>query len=380
MTQLKVDTITDAAGTAAPDLEDGLTINGAALSTVNTAEYYSSGTEPSSPKDGAIWWDTTNEKVMIYVNDAWYEVTLEASAGGASIAWGGDRALVGGGQRTSKSNIIDYFDITTSGNATDFGDLTVNRYYLSATGSSSRAVFGGGDDTATEKATIDYVTPSTTGNATDFGDHINGTRDEDAAGNGTRGLFGGGQYDTTAASSIEYITIDTTGNATDFGDLTKQRNASGAVANSTYCLFAGGYDGAPSYAADGSIDYVTIDTTGNASDWGDTVGGNEQDMACASDETRGVMFSGYQGSRTNQIQYISLESTGNATDFGDLTTSRNNAMGTGNGTYAVCCGGYDGNVLNVIDIFTIQTAGNATDHGDLTTSTRSAGATSGAAS
>ena len=81
MTQLKVDTITDAAGTAAPDLEDGLTINGAALSTINTAEYYSSGTEPSSPKDGAIWWDTANEKVMIYVNDAWYEVELGASAG-----------------------------------------------------------------------------------------------------------------------------------------------------------------------------------------------------------------------------------------------------------------------------------------------------------
>ena len=80
MTQLKVDTITDAAGTAAPDLEDGLTINGAALSTVNTAEYYSSGTEPSSPKNGAIWWDTANDKVMIYVNDAWYEIQLGASA------------------------------------------------------------------------------------------------------------------------------------------------------------------------------------------------------------------------------------------------------------------------------------------------------------
>ena len=103
-------------------------------------------------------------------------------------------------------------------------------------------------------------------------------------------------------------------------------------------------------------------------------------MASASDETRGVMYSGYQGSRSNQIQYISLESTGNSTDFGDLTAARNQACGTGNGTYAVCCGGYNGNVLNVIDIFTIQTAGNATDHGDLTTSTRYAGATSGAAS
>ena len=80
MTQLKVDTITDAAGTAAPDLEDGLTVNGAALSTVNTAEYYSSATEPSSPKDGAIWWDTANDKVKIYVNDEFKQVTLGTEA------------------------------------------------------------------------------------------------------------------------------------------------------------------------------------------------------------------------------------------------------------------------------------------------------------
>ena len=123
MTQLKVDTITDAAGTAAPDLEDGLTVNGAALSTVNTAEYYSSGTEPSSPKTGAIWWDTANDKVMIYVDDEWREVELGASA--ASAVWYGDRGLELGGQAVStKVNTIDYIDITTTGNATDFGDLT----------------------------------------------------------------------------------------------------------------------------------------------------------------------------------------------------------------------------------------------------------------
>ena len=202
---------------------------------------------------------------------------------------------------------------------------------------------------------MDYVTPSTTGNATDFGDHNNGTTDYGAAGNGTRGLFGGGHYDTTAASRIEYITIDTTGNATDFGDLTKDRHGSCGVANSTYCLFAAGYGSAPSYSSHGDIDYVTIDTAGNASNWGDVVSGNEHDMASASDETRGVMYSGYQGSRSNQIQYISLESTGNSTDFGDLTAARKPSVWNWQWHLRSVLRWVQWNVLNVIDIFTIQT-------------------------
>jgi 6-phosphogluconolactonase (cycloisomerase 2 family) len=80
MTQIKVDTIADAAGTGATDFADGITIAGGALSALNTAEYYSSASEPTSPKNGAIWWDTTNEKVMVYIADEFKEVELGASA------------------------------------------------------------------------------------------------------------------------------------------------------------------------------------------------------------------------------------------------------------------------------------------------------------
>jgi sugar lactone lactonase YvrE len=82
MTQIKVDTIADAAGTGAADFADGITIAGGALSALNTAEYYSSASEPTSPKNGAIWWDTTNEKVMVYIADEFKKVELNASAGG----------------------------------------------------------------------------------------------------------------------------------------------------------------------------------------------------------------------------------------------------------------------------------------------------------
>ena len=40
---------------------------------------------------------------------------------------------------------IDFVSISTTGNAEDFGDLTVARYYVSGLGSSTRGVFGAGD-------------------------------------------------------------------------------------------------------------------------------------------------------------------------------------------------------------------------------------------
>lgn len=80
MTQIKVDTIANAAGTGAADFADGITIAGGALSALNTAEYYSSASEPTSPKNGAIWWDTANEKVMVYIAGEFKEVELGASA------------------------------------------------------------------------------------------------------------------------------------------------------------------------------------------------------------------------------------------------------------------------------------------------------------
>ena len=87
MTQIKVDNVVDAAGTAAADFTSGLTVAGAALSTLNTAEYYETGTEPTSPKNGAIWKDTANDKVMVYIADEFKEVELGDSGGVSAPSW-----------------------------------------------------------------------------------------------------------------------------------------------------------------------------------------------------------------------------------------------------------------------------------------------------
>ena len=73
------------------------------------------------------------------------------------------------------SNIIDYVTIASTGNATDFGDLTQARAELAACSSSTRGVFGGGERTGGNSNVMDYVTIGTTGNATDFGDLLSET-------------------------------------------------------------------------------------------------------------------------------------------------------------------------------------------------------------
>ena len=86
-----------------------------------------------------------------------------------------------------------------------------------------RGCFGGGYDGGNYVNTIDYITIATTGNATDFGDLTVARYGLAACSSSTRGCFGGG-YSTTNVNIIDYITIATTGNATDFRDLTVARH------------------------------------------------------------------------------------------------------------------------------------------------------------
>ena len=90
----------------------------------------------------------------------------------------GSRIVVAGGRAAgSATNSIDYVTAATPGNASDFGDLTESRYAMGGGGDATRSVFAGGwgavntgSPTGTDSRTIDYITTGTTGNATNFGD------------------------------------------------------------------------------------------------------------------------------------------------------------------------------------------------------------------
>jgi len=118
---------------------------------------------------------------------------------------------------------------------------------------------------------------------------------------------------------IDYVTIASTGNATDFGNLTVARDSAPTGAtNGTRGCFAGG--AAPGVSWMNVIDYITIATTGDASDFGDLTAAVAYARA-NSDGTKGVWAGGDIASYSNVIEYINIASTGNASDFGDLLGS-----------------------------------------------------------
>ena len=280
------------------------------------------------------------------------------------------RALFVGGVTTypSHTHTIDYINILSTGNATDFGDLTQSRWGLGACSSSTRGCFATGqtgESAGTMVNTIDYVTIATTGNATDFGDAtdnryvvLNG------CGSSTRGLFFGGQDSSNNyESSIDYITIATTGNATNFGSMTVSAYGVGSLSSPTRAVSGGGWTGS---VRENTMGYVTIATTGNSTDFGDLTQGRYY-TGGASNSTRGLFIGGETTVAQNTIDYITIDTTGNATDFGDLTVTRAAGGSAASSTRAVYAGGADsGGRYNTIDYVTISTTGNATDFGDLT--------------
>lgn len=260
-------------------------------------------------------------------------------------------------------NTIDRILITTTGNATDFGDLTVTQRYLAACASTTRGIWAG--NVTSPYNVISYVTISSAGNATDFGDLINDDFTSGAmagCNSSTRGLFGGG----FGPAKIEYITIATTGNSISFGNLTSARYGPASCSSSTRGVWASGSSG------NNTIDYVTIATTGNAIDFGDmpTIGKRVYTSGCSS-STRGLFGGGTPdpgNGQQNAIIYITIATTGNALDFGDLSAPedqwRNGPGACSSSTRGVWAGG-DG-PSNTINYVTITSLGNAVDFGDLT--------------
>ena len=316
------------------------------------------------------------------VTIAKWALASSGGSGGSSFNWGGDRAIVAPGfnEYIVNQQGIDYFDITTTGNASDFGDVTAAAtYHVSALSDGSTALFAGGNSRTN---VIDYVTISTPSNATDFGDlNVSGTSLAGIS-HTTYGVWGGVD---PRGNTIQYVTIASPGNASDFGDLTVSRYACGVGMDATYGLFAGGDDG--DAAMSNAIDYITIATTSNASDFGDLLT-KRNSPGGASDATRSVFAGGYGGdgsqSRRNEIEYVTTATPSNATDFGDLSTDRHGMGGTSNGTRAVFTGGdnqaaVNGGTyaLNTIDYVTIQTTSNSSDFGDLTTNRFRPGSCSG---
>ena len=182
---------------------------------------------------------------------------------------------------------------------------------------------------------------------------------------GYRAIWAGG-LDPGLENIIDYSTISTLGNTTDFGDISAGKQSMGACASRTRALNLGGY----TTAHENEIEYVTISVLGNITDFGNLTESKNRVAGC-SNQTRGISGGGnIPGTTSNVIEYITIAQTGNGVDFGDLSTLRMSVGAFSSSVRGIFAGGYHDSPTtiysNVIDYITIATLGNAVDFGDLT--------------
>ena len=343
---------------------------------------------PREIPTGAVRFNTDSSKMEVYIGSTWMEVSVSTPNLGNSDV--GARGVFGGsytygpGTR-AKTNVIDFITIPSTGDATDFGDLTETRGTGGAGSSRTRGMFCGGDinpDGNKTSNTVDFVTFSSTGNATNFGD-LTGKRGHGVAvmsnqtrivcaggnsqspsdvntidfatiastgnfidfgdistpiyglagaGNPIRGIISNGDLGPAYDNTIRFITIPTKGDSTDFGEATVSSSGPGALSSSTRCLIGSG--SGPSYH--NTIDTITIATLGNAVKFGENDFTNPHRFpGTASDCVRGVFAGGYGPSPTytvtTKMDYVHISTEGNAVDFGDLTAGAAQHSGCSNG-------------------------------------------------
>ena len=325
---------------------------------------------------GQMAYVSENGKIAIWNGTSWLGATTIEHVPFVAGTYYGDRAVVGGGSTIGQHNEIDYYDLTTSGNATDFGDLTVARSSLAAASDGTYAVFNGANDI------LDYITVATTGDATNFGTLTQQYTQHGSIGDGTYGyVMGSGQ-----TLNIERWTMATPGNSTVVGNLTNLAVNRGVWGNGDRTLLTGGKYG----SVGREIEYVSLQNlSSGASDFGNlTVQRNY--CAATGDSTRAVMAGGRNVSDNDYsdvIDYVTIDTPSNATSFGTLGQTIIEHEATSNLTYGAWTGGSvgggpgGGGTYNAqINYLTIQTTGTSTDHGDLTVARNNPGMTSGSPS
>jgi hypothetical protein len=277
------------------------------------------------------------------INDGTAYERLDMTFGGTNASFGNcnnsrsyagalassTRAIaLGGYQGTQRT--MEYVTIATAGNGVSFGNLVNQKYFAAGSGSSTRGIISGGyPNTAYE-----YITIATAGDATAFGAAYDGNTKEALAAfsSPTRSVDGGGSH-SSYDNTIRYVTIATTGSGTFFGNLTVAKRYSSGCSTSVRGIFQGGQSAAGSANYTNVIDYVTIATTGNATDFGD-LSSPRGFTASASNSIRGFSIGGRNTSdaSVSTVEYVTINTTGNSTNFGNISlTYINSACSSAHG-------------------------------------------------
>ena len=314
-----------------------------------------------TPIEGTVRFNTDLNTLEFFNGNEWRQFTYNQGQSG--------RGVFGGGGDPSDTTRIDYLNLTSGGNASNFGDLTDARTQLGGASSSIRGLFAGGDPGPSNSDVIEYVTIASAGNGIDFGNLGTAGRLPSASSSSTRAIFSG----ENKTNVISYVEISTLGNALDFGDLTNVSGDKGTATSSpTRFLHASGNSNPKPQI----IEYGTIASKGNTITFGDlTYGGNGfRKPRGTSNGIRGIFAGGYDVASPypglKEICYVTMATTGNAVEFGDLTITRESAFSTSSQIKSIHAGGQSdasgsGDLLSSIDAIDYASDGNAIEFGDL---------------
>ena len=333
------------------------------------------------PKAGAIRFNTDSSQMEIYDGNQWTGILATSP----ELQTGGTRGIVLGGLAAGEPNgqtVMQFANISTTGNTADFGDLSRKKYAsLGGISSRTRGIMPGGyhynapGGPGTYIDDMDAFTISIQGNSFDFGNLSQGNRSEPcSASNETRGIVAGGAAGPSPVvrtNNITYVTIASQSDTIDFGDMIGglYQNPTGTASQTRLVMGTG--EGSP--ANFNSLEYITISTLGNAADFGDTITTASYRTACGN-AVRGIIAGGYAPSSDDTIEFFAIATLGNTVDFGNLTSGRGGTTAMASPTRAVFAGGRTPSEVNTIDYVQIPSTGNAIDFGDCLATTSNAGA------
>ena len=297
---------------------------------------------PVEVPQGAIRLNIDSQKLEFFAQDQWWQMATENT-----ITTSQRGCWTAGNTPSSPNgtNMMQYVQINTLGNTSDFGDLTYSTRIGNSFSSSTRGVMSGGWAPGnTNTCKWEYASM---GNAVAFGSLNRGDASLcGSCGNQERGFIGGG-YPSNDSISVKVISSG--GNFTDFGNLVASRQGSyGGIASRTRGLFLTNDDGQQ---------YITMASTGNAVSFGSLTSGSF--ATGASNATRGL----WMGIGPNsKVDYITIATTGASTEFGDSNVSESYLGCMASPTRALQ--GTGASATNTIVYYTIATTGNYVDFGD----------------
>lgn len=273
-------------------------------------------------------------------------------------------------------NFIQAGNIDTLSSATDFGDLQQARHDYESWGNRIRIVTT--DDGSSE--TAEFCNWSTFGTAVDWGEHASGDGFRSPMGDNVRTWLA--RHDGGGGDSTITVCTIMSGASADFGEAASGAHyAGGGTGTNGYRGVYLGY--ATPTASSDTIEYLTFASSGSGIDFGElvAVSGIGAHGAALTDGSRAMAVGDYRSDNagSDMIQYVSVGTLGNASDYGEYhikTALCGGASFSGRGMIA---GGYqttDG-TIGEVGYFNIGVGGNGLDFGELDQTVYTPGTKSG---